>query len=253
MVKVIASVILTLSFLLLLREAFISVPTEDGVDGGPAVGKSKRHPVVPQEKSVPFYPPVPTVLPDLNLGYLFNAERFLPGEKDSAASAEEAGEAGTEVTVDIETVFYAGSIIAGDVRKGLIVYPALAGPATPVKKGEPVAAASSQKPRKYAQLAPGDTVSGYSVVAVEADRLVLQKGEETIEKLLNDPKKERIAPPPPPKPQAAPKPAPAPAAKPAVTRAAGVSSAVGRTPPQRINAPRRLPANMSIQVPGTPR
>ncbi|MFZ5765959.1 MAG: hypothetical protein ACOY4H_10235 [Thermodesulfobacteriota bacterium] len=233
----------------------MSARPEDGADGPPVAAKSKPQPVVPQEKSLPFYPPVPTVLPDLNQGYLFNAERFLPGEKDSVTPAEEDGEAGTEVAVDIETMFYAGSIITGDVRKGLIVYPALAGPATPAQKGEPVvAAASPQKPRKYAEIAPGDTVSGYSVVAVEADRLVLQKGEETIEKLLNDPKKERIVPPPPPKPQAAPKPAAPPAATPAVTRATGVSPAVRRTPPtQRVNAPRRLPANMSIQVPGSPR
>ncbi|OKY73849.1 MAG: hypothetical protein BM485_16370 [Desulfobulbaceae bacterium DB1] len=252
--KLIASVILSLSLLFLVKEALVSMRSDQEQAGESTAQKTtKPQPVLPPDKAVVFYPPVPAVLPDLNQGYLFNAERFLPGDKEDETASDMTGEKGQEITVDIATVFYAGSIIVGDTRKGLIVYPTPASP-SPAAQGANPKMPTASKPRNYTQLVAGDTVSGYKVVAIEADRLVLQQGEETIEKFLNDPKKARIAPPPPPKPHVSPKP---PTASTTGTKSvvrSGSQAGSGQTSTiRRIPAPRALPNNVRIQTPGVPR
>ncbi|MFH1215399.1 MAG: hypothetical protein V1706_02750 [Pseudomonadota bacterium] len=246
MVKIIASVILSLSFLFLVKEAVVSYRSDYEYAGDANVPKkAKPQPVIPPEKKVVFYPPVPAALPDLNQGYLFNAERFLPGDNEEEAADTDNGQ---DVSVDIATVSYAGSIIAGDIRKGLIVYPPPKTP-PPAAIGANKNAPAPLKPRNYTQLVAGDTVSGYKVVAIEPEKLVLQKGEETIEKMLIDPKKDRIAPPPP-----APKPKAAPKTRATVTRKSSAPVSSRRTSAtRRVPAPRALPDNVKIQTPGVPR
>jgi len=202
MLKLIATIVLSLSLIFLLKEGVISLRSGN-LPSPPAAEEKKQ--VKPQaayqaDKSVIFYPAVPPALPDLNKGYLFNEERVLEGAGD-AAGMEETGDGTDTLVVDMDTVFYAGSIIIGDIRKGLVTFPAAA---TPVRKTVRSAqtgaapASAPQKPRNYVQLVAGGSFSGYKVIAVEADRIIFQKGEETVEKLLNDPKKSRIAAPAPP-------------------------------------------------------
>ena len=203
MLKLIATIVLSLSLIFLLKEGVISLRSGN-LPSPPAAEEKKQ--AKPQaayqaDKSVIFYPAVPPALPDLNKGYLFNEERMLEGA--DAAGMEETGEGADNLVVDMETVFYAGSIIIGDIRKGLVTFPVAATPVRKTARPQQTGAAPAsapQKPRNYVQLVAGESFSGYKVIAVEADRIIFQKGEETVEKLLNDPKKSRIAAPAPPPP-----------------------------------------------------
>jgi len=132
MLKLIATIVLSLSLIFLLKEGVISLRSGN-LPSPPAAEEKKQ--VKPQaayqaDKSVIFYPAVPPALPDLNKGYLFNEERVLEGAGD-AAGMEETGDGTDTLVVDMDTVFYAGSIIIGDIRKGLVTFPAAA---TPVRK-----------------------------------------------------------------------------------------------------------------------
>ncbi len=201
MYRNIIAIALSLSFILLAREGIESFRSVDMQEAPVKVkkqdkSKDKKRPVVP---NLQFYPSVPSPLPDLYAGYLFNEERFLEKEGDKDKE-EPKDESGTELAVDIETVYYTGSIIIGNLRKGLISYSPKRTPAAAKKTKRPVKKpASRQKSIKYAQLVAGDSLSGYKVVSVEADRIVFEKGSETVEKMLYDSEKKRIVPPPPPK------------------------------------------------------
>lgn len=260
MLKLIAAIILSLSFIFLLKEGFISL-RPGNLPSPPAADVKKQ--AKPQgayqaDKSVSFYPAVPPALPDLNKGYLFNEERTLEGAVD-AAGTEEGDEAAESLVVDMETVFYAGSIIIGDVRKGLVTFPAAATPvrktARPQKGGAAPAPPSVPKQRNYAQLVAGESFSGYKVLAVEADRIIFQKGEETVEKLLNDPKKSRIAAPAP-QPPAQQKQKAAPPAATTKTNRVQLDKAKTATRPVQstrpgASSPRTVPGSR-VQVPGVP-
>jgi hypothetical protein len=260
MLKLIATIILGLSFIFLLKECIVSLRSGNLPAPPPAAEEKKQ--AKPQaafqaEKGVSFYPAVPPALPDLNKGYLFNEERSLEGAADAAGADETEEGAADSPVVDMETVFYAGSIIIGETRKGLVTFPTPAIPARKTvrpQKGAAPAAAAPQKQRNYAQLVAGDSFSGYKVIAVEADRIVFQKGEETVEKLLNDPKKSRIAAPaPPPAAQQKQKTAPAETTK---TNRVQLDKAKTATRPVQSARPgasavRAVPGSR-IQVPGVP-
>lgn len=200
MFKLIASILLGISLIVLTRAAVISLQTES--TGEIAIidtdNKQDEHVKRTPSKTVEFYPSVPAPLPDLNEKYLFNEERFLLGEKEEEAENEAAAANGSELSVDMNTVFYAGSIIVGDLRKGLISYTDNKAPTATASKDRKKTPTPLQT-KKYAQLVAGDSLSGYKVDTVDPDRIIFKKGTETIEKLLNDPEKERLKPPPPPK------------------------------------------------------
>ena len=259
MLKLIGTIILSLSFIFLLKEGIVSLRSGN-LPSPPAAEEKKQ--AKPQgayqaDKSVIFYPAVPPALPDLNKGYLFNEERTLEGAAD-AAGTDEGEETAESLVVDMETVFYAGSIIIGDVRKGLVTFPAVAPPVRKTARLQQKAGAAPppgpQKQRNYMQLVAGDSFSGYKVTAVEADRIIFQKGEETVEKLLNDPKKSRIAAPAPPPPaQQKQKPA---AAETTKTNRVQLDKAKTTTRPVQSVRPgasstRTVPASR-VQVPGVP-
>jgi hypothetical protein len=196
MLKLIAAIALSLSLIFLVKESVVALRA----DNTPAPPASEGRQVKPQttytaEKNVVFYPPVPISLPDLNKGYLFNEERMIEGAAGENADGTE--EDSTGPSVDMDTVFYAGSIIIGEMRKGLVMFPPAKMP-VPTRRTPTKQAPAPPKEKNYAQLGIGETFSGYKVVAVEPDRIVFQKGADTIEKILNDPKKTRIAAPPPP-------------------------------------------------------
>ncbi|MBI5557599.1 MAG: hypothetical protein HY885_08170 [Deltaproteobacteria bacterium] len=269
MLKIILSIAMVLSLLFLVKESIISLRTD--ITPEPPASEEKQaktqQSAQQPEKTVAFYPTVPNPLPDLSKGYVFNEERHLEGAA-GPESEDDAEENSTGPSVDMETVFYAGSIIVGDMRKGLITFPpppAAAPPASEKKTGKDKdkQAAAQPKARGYAQLAVGDSFSGYTVSAVEADRIVFQKGSDTVEKMLNDPKKARIAPPPPPPPKEKVKAAPeekappdgkAPTASTAKTKRVQLDKAKPGTPgqPAKTRGATRTVPNPKIQVPGVP-
>ncbi len=165
-----------------------------------------------------FYPPPPAVLPDLREGYLFNEARRLAaadeGTEEAAPEPEEPA-----VTVDMETLEYVGSIIAGSVKKGMVAFVEKApGGRKPPPRGQrpgvqrpgvqprtPVASRRlgqrtkakkvGRSQKKYATLKEKDEFYGYTVALVAPDRIVFARGDESVEKLLYDPAKERLVPP----------------------------------------------------------
>lgn len=168
------------------------------IAGGPTEGL-RSDVVVPSEgeraaKPVPpaavFYPPVPVVLPDLNDGYLFNRER----EFEEVVMDRTRGVNGM---VDLAEVTYAGSLIVGEIYKGLVIYQKK----SPVARK--VARASRRTARarrtavkteyKYKQLELGEKFMGYLVEKIAKDRIVFKKGDEVVEIFLYDQNKDRAA------------------------------------------------------------
>ena len=250
MVKLIAAIALSLSLIFLVKESIVALRAGDSL--APPVSEerqaTKPQPAYPAEKNVIFYPPVPLALPDLDKGYLFNEERMIEG----AAGGNEGGQEEEDtaaLSVDMDTVFYAGSIIIGEVRKGLVTYPAPQAAALN-RKITTRQAAPPARERNYAQLAVGENFSGYEVIEVEPNRIVFRKGADTIEKMLNDPKKTRIDAPPLPK-----EPAKTPAAGTAQTKRVQLDKAKTGSPVQSsrtVKSTTRPVPNPKIQVPGVP-
>ena len=145
------------------------------------------------EKPVPpvavFYPPVPAVLPDLNEGYLFNSTRsFTEIESDLPGAASNL--------VDLSEVSYVGSLIVGDLHKGLIIYHEKI-PARRQTSPTSRRAARQRKPvvktvAKHKLLVLGEKFMGYIVEKIEKDRIVFKNGDEIVEKFLYDQNKKRV-------------------------------------------------------------
>ena len=250
MFKLVASIVLSLSLLFLVREGVVSFKTEDAPAPTMTADRQPKASRPQPPKTIVFYPTVPSPLPDLKKGYLFNEERFLAGDTTEEISAEE--ETGTEFSVDIKTVSYAGSIIIGETRKALIYYPAQK-PKTPQKRTDRKKIVSPVKKRNYAQLVAGDSLSGYKVVAVEPDRLVFEKGSETIEKMLNDPEKIRMAPPPLPKKAVRKKTTPQTSKRKRVELDKARSTTSRRAVQSSRKSSRKKTPEPQIQIPGVPK
>jgi len=152
--------------------------------------KQNRSRIAAVVKPIRFYPPPPPVLPDLNTNYLFNEERAIAGNL-----AEQGAGGQQEAAVNIKDVFYVGSVITGESRKGIVSYPGSKTPApapTTRTRGRRVpTVTSAESAMEQTFLSPGDSFGGYKVTEVEADRIVFKKGAEVIEKMLNDPDKKR--------------------------------------------------------------
>lgn len=197
MYKRIALVIFAISLLFLVREGVQSWRIED--KHIPSVKKPEKAVLpsgIPQEK-VSFYPQVPAKLPDLNEGYLFNEERSLISDEDAIAA--ENGDSGKNLyPIDMDKVFYAGSIIIGERRKGLVSFD---DPTYNLKKKDKKkdtkgkTKVKSAKKTQHTQLQVNDKLGAYTVTAVEADRIIFEKGGKSIEKMLYDSNKTRIKPP----------------------------------------------------------
>lgn len=193
MVKsVIILALLTTLFFLVKYSQPVAVP----VAGPVKVAKSKQEkpPVeAKDDESGGFNPAVVTPLPDVNTGYVFSEKRKF--EKDDPANAAKAAlaEQGPD---PLTTVFYAGSVIAGDLRRALVTYQELSretGPRRSVPgRGQAVAVQGGVLKK---QLNKGDRFLGYVVAAVEPDRLVFEKGDLKVEKFLYDQSKKRQSPP----------------------------------------------------------
>jgi hypothetical protein len=160
--------------------------------------KSVQQQPLPPVRLQHFYPPVPKKLPDLKKGYVFNETRSLVEEQSESDAVPDI----KGPNVKIEDISYAGSIKTAKFHKALISYPTPKEEKAPAEN-QPPAARGQVAPLTNKQLEMGEVFSGYKVVAIEADKLVFEKGGKKTEKFLYDPKKERLKAPELPKPQKA--------------------------------------------------
>ncbi|MEN8134916.1 MAG: hypothetical protein ABFS18_05200 [Thermodesulfobacteriota bacterium] len=185
-VAILVALVLTLAGILRQFTAGPAVGLRPGVVVS-SEGDSGEKPVFP--KAV-LYPPVPAVLPELYEGYLFNSERIF----EEVATGTTRGGNGA---VDLAEVIYAGSLIAGEIYKGLITYqekgPVARRAAKPARRGARTRKTAAKTVAKHKQLERGEKFSGYLVEKIEKDRIVFRKGDEVVEKFLYDPNKDRAA------------------------------------------------------------
>ena len=128
-------------------------------------------------KIVNLNPPIAQSQPDLNEGYLFNAERFLKSTESTDDQAQ---------AINMETIQYDGSIIVGDTHKALISF----------EIGKPVNRAKRNTPQKRTRtlattstrqskiITVDDKVAGYMVESIEPLVITFKRGTEKIKKEL---------------------------------------------------------------------
>lgn len=172
--------------LVLLAQAWglVSVWQDDPLRSLTAKGKKED-----QAASMPggrqsLQPTPPATPPDLNQGYIFNAERSL------AAGGGKGGQARNAGNVAIDKVHYSGSIITDTNPRALLSY-ALGG--QPDSSG---GGAGLQK-QGFLRVAVGDTVDGYKVTEILAEKITFSRDGQKITKLLYDKAKDRGLGPPP--------------------------------------------------------
>ncbi len=191
MFRIVIAIGLLISFFFLVSEGSRSMLSGKQVTGRQVKVKG-GHSVFGQEK-IEFYPKVPTSLPDLRDGYLFNEKRILVVEEEGQEK-DLTGEY-EEIKVKMDDVMYVGSLIRGDVRRGLVSYPAQRKKTKSKVKRKNKKTLRSSKNRDYARLLVGESFSDYKVIEIEADRIKFEKRGKTVVKFLNDPGKNRLAPP----------------------------------------------------------
>lgn len=188
MPRIVIVTALFLSLFFLVQEGFRTVKKAPPLLESAVKEKKSRS--VSGAGKLSFYPAVPTPLPDLKEGYLFNEERLLEEEEEEyPAEGDDLG-----IRVNMDDVVYAGSLITGTIRKGLVSFLDKSKAAISKKRKSFRKLAGSSKKQQYARLVIGDVFSGYRVSAVEPKRIVFKKGDEEIVRLLNDPAKIRIKP-----------------------------------------------------------
>lgn len=147
-----------------------------------AAPRKKEAQAARPEGRLSLQPMTPAAPPDLNQGYIFNAERNL------AAGSGKDGQARNAGNVGIDRVQYSGSIIAGENTKALLSYPLGEQPASSPGGGP-------ASPRQgFLRVVVGDTVNGYKVTEILADKITFSRGGQKITKLLYDRSKERTQP-----------------------------------------------------------
>ena len=162
----------------------------------PLKTETVQDPTFPGKGNINFLHSAPVQLPDLHKGYIFNAERELAEEEPAELAAKTDKDIGDEVDIDFDGVSYTGSIITGDRHKAIISYSV----APPRRNARTRRARITPKNiqtanNKYAQLEAGDTFYGYKVAGIYPEKIVFERDDEKIEKLLHDPAKKRLPPP----------------------------------------------------------
>lgn len=185
MIRQVITIGLLFSLLFLIRGVAVTLKTDPLPELQEVKKQKKDRPKpVPAIKPIQFYPPSATV-PDLTSGYLFNEERAL------SAGKKEEGEGQQVSSVDVKDVFYVGSVITGDMHKGIVSYPISKKKITGIRTARTAKASSMEQ----VFLKPGDILGGYEVVDVQPDKIVFKKDSDVVEKMLNDPEKQRLTPP----------------------------------------------------------
>lgn len=185
MIRQVISIGLLFSLLFLIRGMAVTLKTDPLAELQEVKKQKKSRPKpMPAIKPIQFYPPLAAV-PDLTNGYIFNEERGVAAEK------KQEGEGQQVSSVDVKDVFYVGSVIMGDMQKGIVSYPISKKKITGVR-----ATQSAQKSSmEQVFLKPGDILGGYEVMDVQPDKIVFKKDSDIVEKMLNDPEKQRLTPP----------------------------------------------------------
>ena len=150
------------------------------------------------KEDIKFFHSVPVQLPDLHKGYIFNVERELVVEEPTELEAKTDKDIGDEIDIDFDGVSYSGSIITGDRHKAIVSYSVTPPRRTARARSSRITRRKMQaaSKTKYAQLEAGDTFYGYKVTGIYPDKIVFERDDEKIEKLLHDPTKKRFIPPP---------------------------------------------------------
>lgn len=149
----------------------VTVWRDDPLQRLAAAEKKEAGAPVPMPAGRPSLQPSPAVLPDLNEGYLFNAERNLAaGGKDG--QSQSAGNVG------MDKIQYNGSIISAENTRALLSYPS--------------ASATSPQKQGFLRVVVGDTVDGYKVTDILPEKIIFSRGGQKITKPLYDKAKERI-------------------------------------------------------------
>ncbi|HEX9714569.1 MAG TPA: hypothetical protein VGA28_02635 [Desulfurivibrionaceae bacterium] len=166
-----AMAVVLLLMLLVQAWGLVAVWRDDPLRSLAAPGKKEAKVQAPMPGGRLSLQPVPGALPDLNQGYLFNAERNLAaGGKD--------GQSRSAGNVGMDKVQYNGSIISKDNTRALLSYPL----------GSPV----GLKTQGFLRVVVGDTVDGYKVTEILPEKIIFSRGGQKITKLLYDKNKERI-------------------------------------------------------------
>ena len=163
----------------------------------PLKTETVQDPTIPGKGNINFFHSAPVLLPDLHKGYIFNAERELAEEEPAELAAKTDKDIGDEVDIDFDGVSYTGSVITEDHHKAIVSYSILPPRRTARKRGTRITTKNRQTVNnKYAQLEVGESFYGYKVTGIYPGKIVFEREDEKIEKLLHDPAKKRLLPPP---------------------------------------------------------
>lgn len=191
-IQLILALILLTSLTFMVMEIITTWQLCADITVAPVTKKKKKSGPRHKQKKISFYPSVPSPMPDLYDGYLFNEERHLadPEEKVEEDIAEEG------VDLDLDAVMYTGSIIIGNMVKGLITYPEpqqkIVKPRNYRNKSRKKTRLPLDKKRVSKTVQPGDVVGGFRISSIVPEKIVFIKGKEQIEKMLYDSEKKRI-------------------------------------------------------------
>lgn len=159
----------------------------------PLKTESVQDPTFPGKGNINFFHSAPVQLPDLHKGYIFNVERELAEEEPEELAAKTDKDIGDDIDIDFDGVGYTGSIITGDRHKAIVSY-SIAPPRRTARTRRTRTTPKNMQTanNKYAQLEVGDAFYGYKVAGIYPDKIVFERDEEKIEKLLHDPAKKRL-------------------------------------------------------------
>jgi len=166
--------------LVLLAQAWglVSVWRDDPLQSLTATRKKEGSPQAPLlGKIQSLQPTVSGDVPDLNQGYIFNAERSFAGGGGKSGAQNAAN-------VAIDKIHYSGSIITDTNPRALLSY-ALGGPPPDSAGG-----GGGQK-QGFLRVTVGDTVNGYKVTEILPEKITFSRDGQKITKLLYDKAKER--------------------------------------------------------------
>jgi hypothetical protein len=141
-------------------------------------GKKNETRVVP----IRFNPSVPDEVPDLSSGYIFREDRSLNRNQQAAGN--------TFDRIDIDDLFFSGSIISDEGKIALVIYQE-----QPTATTRPPRAAGRQRLNRKGgayenqKLRLHDIIGGYTVADIFPEKLVLTREDQSVEKYLYDPAK----------------------------------------------------------------
>lgn len=164
----------------LLAQAFglVTLWQEDPLQSLMPTGKKETRAASLPEGKQSLQPTQPATPPDLNQGYIFSAERSL------AAGGGKGGQA-QKAAVGIDKIHYSGAIITDSNPRALLSY-SQGGPSD-----SPGSPDGSQK-QGFLRVAIGDTVDGYKVTEILAEKITFSRDGQQITKLLYDKAKTRV-------------------------------------------------------------